>query len=47
MTLRSILGSTQACIAIGFAVGAAAILVTAEPARAAQSAPATVLAATR
>ena len=40
MTLRSILGSTQACIAIGFAMGAAAMLGIAQPARAAAPMPA-------
>jgi hypothetical protein len=39
MSLRSILGSTQACIAIGFAIGAAALLGTASPARAGLFAP--------
>jgi uncharacterized protein (DUF302 family) len=35
MTIQSILGSTPACIGIGFAIGAAAMLSFSEPARAA------------
>jgi uncharacterized protein (DUF302 family) len=40
MTNRSILGSTRACIGIGFALGAAAMLSISEPARAAAPVPA-------